>query len=122
MSTQPSHPPPVPGGGYALRGVVVVEDLGRLHGPLQGVVRLPLRIDASARDVYDLADEHRRQLLYCIVLEEAGREEDLEEWLDREELVRMWPDLYLPRVVRGAWEQRHPALRERGAGPHVPRP
>jgi hypothetical protein len=116
MSTLPSaYPPPMPGGGYALRTVVVVDDLGDLRGPLEGKVRLPLHLEASDRALYDLSDEHRRELLYELVLLEAGSVEDLITWLDGDELIRMWPRLYLPRVVRAAWEARHPALRQRGA-------
>ena len=31
--------------------------------------------------------------------------------MDRDTLVREWPALYLPPVVRAAWEQAHPVLR-----------
>jgi hypothetical protein len=113
MSTMPqAYPPPVPGGGYALRTVVVVDDLDELRGPLAGNVRLPLHLDASDRALYDLGDKHRRGLLYELVLLEAGSVTDLTAWLDRDALVDLWPDLYLPRVVRAAWEARHPLLRE----------
>lgn len=121
-TTSPPYPPPGPGGGYALRGIVVADSLDDLHGPVHGRVRLPLRLDASARAVYDLDQEYFRRLVYRLVLLEAATVEDLNSWLDRDTLIRDWPALYLPRVVRAAWEQRHPVLRERGAGPHVPRP
>ena len=84
-------------------------------------VRLPLHLDASARPVYDLDQDYFRQLVYRLVLLEASTVEDLNAWLDGDTLVQDWPTLYLPRVVRAAWEQRHPALRRRGAGLHVPR-
>src|SRR5690348_16992573 len=100
ISTESSYPPPVPGGGYALRGVVVAEDLDELQGPLEGKVRLPHHIDASDRALYDLGDEHRRELLYRLVLLEAASLKDLETWLNRDELIRVWPELYLPRAVR----------------------
>src|SRR5207249_1486997 len=111
MSTLPhAYPPPTPGGGYALRTVVVADDLNDLRGPLEGKVRLPLHLDASDRALYDLSDEHRRELLYELVLLEAGSVEDLTTWLDRDTFVHMWPRLYLPRVVRAAWQARHPVL------------
>ena len=123
MSTpSPSYPPPTPGGGYALRAVVVADCLDGLRGPLHGEVRLPLHLDASARQMYDLDQDYFRRLVYRLVLLEAATVEDLATWLDRDTLVRDWPELYLPRVVRAAWEERHPVLHERGAGPHVPRP
>ncbi len=121
-TTSPPYPPPTPGGGYALRAVVVADSLDDLHGPTHGEVRLPLHLDASARPVYDLDQDYFRQLVYRLVLLEASTVGDLNTWLDRDTLVQDWPTLYLPRVVRAAWEQRHPALRRRGAGPHVPRP
>jgi len=120
-TTSPPYPPPTPGGGYALRAVVVADSLDDLHGPVRGKVRLPLHLDASARPVYDLDQDYFRQLVYRLVLLEASTVDDLKAWLDRDTLVQDWPTLYLPRVVRAAWEQRHPTLRRRGAGPHVPR-
>ena len=121
-TSSPPYPPPTPGGGYALRAVVVADSLDGLHGPVHGEVRLPLHLDASAPQVYDLDRDYFRRLVYRLVLLEAATVEDLATWLDRETLVRDWPALYLPRVVRAAWEGRHPVLRERGACPHVPRP
>lgn len=121
-TTSPPYPPPTPGGGYALRPVVVADSLDDLHGPLHGKVRLPLHLDASARAVYDLDQEYFRRLVYRLVLLEAASVDDLARWLDRDTLLKDWPELYLPRVVRAAWEQRHPVLRERGASQHVPRP
>lgn len=119
-TTSPPYPPPTPGGGYALRNVVVADSLDDLHGPAHGTVRLPLHLDASARQVYDLDQDYFRRLVYRLVLLEAATTDDLAAWLDRDVLVREWPSLYLPRVVRAAWEARHPALREQGAGPSVP--
>jgi hypothetical protein len=120
-TTSTPSPPPTPGGGYALRSVVVADSLDDLRGPVHGHVRLPLHLDASARQSYDLDQDYFRRLVYRLVLLEAATVEDLTTWLDRDTLVHEWPELYLPRVVRAAWEQRHPQLRDRGAGPHVPR-
>lgn len=117
-----NYPPPTRGGGYALRSVVVIGDLDTLRGPLHGKIRLPLHLDASTRQVFDLDDSYSRELMYRVVLLEAGRVEDLARWLERVVLVRSWPELYLPSVVRAAWEERHPELRRQGAGPHVPKP
>ena len=121
-TTSPPYPPPTPGGGYALRAVVVADSLDDLHGPAHGEVRLPLHLDASARQMYDLDQDYFRRLVYRLVLLEAATEKDLVTWLDRDTLVRNWPELNLPPVVRAAWEGRHPELRQRGAGPRGPRP
>ena len=111
------------GGWYApYRTIHVVSDLDALRGPVEGKVRLPLHLDASARAAYDLADVRRRSLLYEVVILEAWKDEDFAAWLNRDALVEAWPTLYLPRPVRAAWEARHPVLAARGAGPDVPRP
>ena len=108
------------GGGRALRTIIVAPELSALRGPVDGLHRLPLHLDSSAPTSYNFADPHRRSLAYRIVLVEAGSERDLTTWLEQEALVEAWPDLYLPRPVRRAWEDRHPALARRGAGPDVP--
>ncbi len=51
---------------------------------------------------------------------EAGTEADLTAWLDKDSLLAVWPQLYLPPFVRQAWERRHPQLACAGAPPHVP--
>lgn len=108
------------GTGYALRRVVVAPDLSLLAGPLTGCWQLPLYVDASARAVFDFADEADRLEAYQLVLLEAASTADLERWLHGQELVRLWPQLYLPRVVRAAWQDAHAVLAQRGAGSSVP--
>ena len=66
---------------------------------------------------FDLADPDMRQWLYQTVLREAGRLEDLTTYLDRDTLIALWPELYLPKGVRQAWEDPHPALRSAAAPP-----
>lgn len=107
-------------GGRALRAIVVIASLADLRGPTDGVQRLPLHLDSSAPTSYDFGDPHRRALAYRAVLIEATTEQDLQTWLNRAALLEAWPDLYLPRAVRGAWEDRHPELAIKGAGPNVP--
>lgn len=79
--------------------------------------RLPHHLDASARHLYDFADEQWRELAYRTVLMEAGTEADVTDWLDKDALLALWPQLYLPRFVRQAWERRHPQLTQ---APNVP--
>lgn len=106
--------------GYALRTVTVAPDLTALRGPLTGSFRLPRHLDSSARSLYDFASASDRDLAYRVVLLEANSTSDLETWLHQEELLRLWPDLYLPRNVRRAWQEQHQVLGQIGAGPHVP--
>ena len=106
--------------GRALRTVVVPEKLDALHGPLTGRYQLPHHLDASARHRYDFADEQWRELAYRTVLMEAGTEAALTDWLDKNALFAVWPQLYLPPWVRQAWERRHPQLARARARPPVP--
>jgi repressor LexA len=96
----------------------VIADLAVLRGPSRGPVELPLWLYWSHPDhAFDLDDRDMRLWLYQTVLREAGRPEDLAEYLDRETLIGLWPDLHLPKSVRQAWEKRHPVLRDAAAVP-----
>jgi DNA invertase Pin-like site-specific DNA recombinase len=93
------------------RRALVIDDLADLRGPVTGRVELPLRLFWSLPDHwFDLDDPDMRLWLYQTVLREASRPEDITTYLDGDTLVRLWPDLYLPKGVRRAWEEQHPAL------------
>ena len=111
-----------PFSGYALRRVVVAADLDALRGPLGGQHQLPLHLDSSARAVYDFGSASDRAHAYRLVLLEAGSTDDLEQWLQHQELLRLWSGLYLPRIVRAAWQAQHRTLEQIGAGPNAPQP
>jgi DNA invertase Pin-like site-specific DNA recombinase len=94
------------------RRVIVVTDLADLRGPAGGTVTLPLRLYWSPPGrVFDLDDPFMLRSMYQTVLGEAARPEDLTSHLDGETLIRIWPDLHLPKGVRQAWEEHHPMLR-----------
>jgi DNA invertase Pin-like site-specific DNA recombinase len=94
------------------RPVLVIDDLDDLRGPVTGLVELPLRLFWSLPDYrFDLDDSDLRLLYYQTVLREASRPADLTACLDAGTLVALWPDLYLPKGVRRAWEEQHQALR-----------
>ena len=94
------------------RRALVVTDLASLCGPAGGKVQLPLRLFWSLPDhQFDLDDPDSRRWYYETVLREASRADDLTAYLDGATLVRLWPELYLPKGVRRAWEERHPSLR-----------
>ena len=99
------------------RRVIVVTDLASLRGPARGQAELPLRLYWSGPSpVFDLDVPYLRRWLYQIVLREATRPEDLTAFLDRDMLISLWPELYLPRGVRQGWEEHHPRLRAAAAG------
>lgn len=94
------------------RPALVAASLASLRGPDHGVVELPLRLFWSAPGhAFDLDQPSMRQAMYEAVLREASRPEDLTSYLNGGLLVATWPELYLPKGLRRAWEDRHPALR-----------
>jgi hypothetical protein len=100
------------------RHAVVADSLADLCGPAGGIVELPIWLFWSNPDhTFDLADPDMRRWLYQIVLREASRLEDLTAYLDGDTLIALWPDLYLPKGVRQAWEDKHSALRAAAAAP-----
>jgi hypothetical protein len=100
------------------RRVLVVKDLADLRGPVGGTVTLPLRLFWSPPGrAFDLDDPFMLRSVYQIVLGEAIRAEELTTYLNRDTLVAVWRDLYLPKGVRRAWEEVHPALRAAAPAP-----
>jgi hypothetical protein len=96
--------------------VIVVTDLATLRGPEGGITELPLHLYWSSDDrTFDLDRPGMRRWMYQIVLRQAVRPEDLTRYLDRGTLITLWPELYLPRGVRQAWEEHHPVLRRAAA-------
>jgi len=94
------------------RRVIVVTNLADLKGPAHGTVTLPLWLYWSGPSpLFDLGVPYMQRWLYEIVLREAARPEDLTCFLHAKTLIALWPELYLPRGVRQAWEELHPALR-----------
>ena len=94
------------------RAALVATSLADLAGPAHGMVELPLRLFWSAPDrTFDLDQSPMLRALYEAVLREASRPEDLTGYLNGEILVAVWPDLFLPKGVRRAWEDQHPELR-----------
>lgn len=109
--SRPGHHQSRPG-----RSVVVVPRLAALQGPADGTVELPLWLNwSNPGHPFDLGDRDMRLWLYQTVLREARRAEDLTTYLDRDTLIALWPELYLPKDVRAAWEERHAVLRATAA-------
>lgn len=92
---------------------MVASDLTTLHGPTTGVVELPHRLFWQPRRAVNLDHPALLRWMYETVLREAVTVDELETWLDGPTLIRVWPELFVPRGVRQAWEERHPHLRSR---------
>lgn len=93
------------------RRALVAPDLSALHGPTTGTAVLPHRLFWQADRRIDLDNPHLLRWMYETVLREVGTVEELCGWLDGPTLIRLWPELFLPRGLRRAWEERHPVLR-----------
>ncbi|HLI36439.1 MAG TPA: hypothetical protein VKV80_03765 [Streptosporangiaceae bacterium] len=94
------------------RAVLVIADLADLRGPTEGAVDLPIWLFWSGPDHrFDLGKPFMLRSMYETVLREASHPEDLTTYLNGDMLIALWPDLYLPRGVRRAWEEQHPVLR-----------
>lgn len=94
------------------RRTIVVTDLASLCGPVSGTVTLPLRLFWSpAGQPFDLDKPFMLRLMYETVLQEAVSPQELTAYLNGDKLVEVWRDLFVPKGVRQAWEERHPALR-----------
>jgi hypothetical protein len=92
---------------------VIIADLEELGGPTTGVVELPHRLFWQPNRRVSLDRPALLAWMYETVLREATTADELRTWLDRDTLIRLWPELFLPRGVRSAWEERHPSLRAR---------
>jgi hypothetical protein len=90
-------------------GVLVADRLADLQGPTHGPVELPLWLFWYPDRTFDLDEPGMLSWVYQIVLREASRPEDLS-YLNGERLIAAWPELYLPKGVRQAWEDQHPEL------------
>ena len=66
---------------------------------------------SSPDHTFDLGKPYMLRSMYEIVLGAASRPGDLSTYLDGGTLAAIWQDLYLPKGVRRAWEERHPVLR-----------
>ncbi|MGW7300405.1 hypothetical protein [Streptomyces sp. NPDC054829] len=88
--------------------------LDELHGPVDGVVELPLHIAWSGMTSYDLGKPRQRMGLYRTVLHE-GLHDDLPRYLNRDLLLDLWPVLrtLVGRTVRTVWEDAFPQLASR---------
>ncbi|MFE6363887.1 hypothetical protein ACFVP3_28330 [Streptomyces sp. NPDC057806] len=125
MPSSPQHPAPMPKNlsgaeaedfapyreKFRLR---LPESLDELHGPIQGVVELPLHMAWSGMTSYDMSKPRQRMGLYRAVLHE-GLRDDLPSYLNQDLLIQLWPVLraLAGRTVRTVWEDTFPQLASR---------
>jgi hypothetical protein len=76
-----------------------------------GVVELPTHVSWSGpRRLWDLADRRQRAQVYEIVLTE-GTDDDVRFFIDVDELIDLWSDMWLSPHVRRAWAKQLRQLR-----------
>lgn len=94
-----------------IRAYALPQSLDELQGPASGTITLPHELAWSGRRRFDLADSYDRLAMYKIVLEE-GDPSHLRRLLNRDMLLREWPNMLPARQVRSLWERRFPQLRQ----------
>lgn len=92
------------------RPYVAVDDMETLRGPTGSAVELPLELNWGPQRTYDVSCDSDRRALYERVLNEAQHPEHLQQYLNGELLVQVWPQLFLPSQVRTLWEGKFPQL------------
>jgi len=91
--------------------VFVVDSLDELKGAMVGEVVLPLHLDWTPYNRYNLSEPEDVRLLYLTVLSEACSEAELRKYLNRELLLGLWSKIRLPKRIRLVWESTHPELK-----------
>lgn len=92
-----------------MRPIVLPPSLSLLDGPRTGVVELPVHLDWTPTNLYDLSSPQRVRTLCSTVLENALNPEDFR-YLNRDTLRETWAVLRLPRNTRAVWESAFPSL------------
>lgn len=96
---------------HSMRPIVVAESLAALCGPDGGIVELPQRLCRSGgQRVFDLGNLDQALDMYESMLATARTQADLAEYASGELLARLWPEPFLDRDIRRAWESVHPLL------------
>lgn len=88
----------------------VIDDLSDLAGKASGSVLLPVELDWSGDNIFDLS-ERGDVITLCETVLRAGRSEELiSAHLNAGHLREVWGELQLAPELRKAWEMRHPSL------------
>jgi hypothetical protein len=87
----------------------VPDRLDDLRGPNDGRMELPLNVYWGPEAIVDLDTPGGVVKAYQAALRE-GRVADQVELLNRDLLVKIWPELLLPVRLRDLWESRFPEL------------
>lgn len=81
-----------------------------LAGPAAGPAELPVELGWTGRRQYHLDDPADARVFYERVLADALDAELVARLVNGDRLQALWPQMFLPRAVRAAWEARFPEL------------
>lgn len=84
--------------------------LDELRGPTSGVVRVSSHINTAPNPTYDFDDSGDLWAGYSAIVRDGYADEQAA-LLDRATLVRLWPDLNLPKRCRDTWTAKFAELR-----------
>jgi hypothetical protein len=85
-----------------------------MAGQADGTVTLPHRLYwTRGGRVFDLSSRDDALDMYEAVLDAAASPADVARWLNGKVLADLWPEIFLGRDKRAAWERAHPQLRQR---------
>lgn len=84
--------------------------LDELHGPTSGVIRVPPHIKTAPEPTYNLGTPNGLWTAYSAIVRD-GYPDEQAALLDRATLVRLWPDLNLPKRCRETWTAKFAELR-----------
>jgi hypothetical protein len=87
------------------------ESLDDLHGPTSGVIRVSSHINTAPEPAYNLDTASGLWTAYSAIVRD-GYPEEQAALLDRATLIRLWPDLNLPKRCRDLWTAKFAELRE----------
>lgn len=94
-----------------LKPYAFVDALDELRGPSSGMLEMPHSVFwAPGKKQLSLDADDTLEQAYQAVLSE-GTQDQIEALINRDNLIRIWPDLDLPIRVAKGWEQRHRELR-----------
>lgn len=83
--------------------------LHALQGPAGGILELPLAAYWGPNPVVDLDTFDGVDKAYTALISN-GRTSDQEALMNRERLIKVWPELALPARAQSIWESRFPEL------------
>lgn len=95
------------------RPFAIPNALNELRGPYSGPIVIPRSVYWATPDpiVIEASNDADLKMFYPETLGVA-RYKDLIQIINKEHLIRLWPNLIWDRVIRQAWESKFPELQQ----------